>query len=131
MAILAGAKIDAADVIGLPADASAGTSIGSASAGFTIVSANFRAALNGKLVMWVATITSTNAITATAGNIADTACLTLDAALRPSEQQEFVWTGLMVGAGNIDPTTGVVELRTASDSITAGMSIRLGAIYLK
>jgi len=130
MAILAGAKVDAVDVISLPHDGVLNGTVGTAAAGFTITSQGYRTALNGKLVSWTATITSTNAITATAGNITDTLCMTLDAAVRPSENFAQPFSGTVGGVANIAPD-GSVELRVASDTIPAGMSFRVSATYLR
>lgn len=106
------------------------TSIGTVAAGFTITSQLARTALGGRDVYLFLVINSTNAITATTGNVADTTMFTLDTAYRPSEAINVViGTGLVTGEAIIN-TNGTVQIRSASDSIAAGANIRLTARFL-
>ena len=130
MAIVAGRLVDAADLSGLPHDGTVDTAPGTIAANFTLTESKVRTALNGKLVFLSLTVTSTNAITATGGNIADTTIFTLDAAYRPSESVGFAWGGNVTGYGSLG-TNGVMQIWTASDNIAAGNIIRMSAMWLR
>jgi hypothetical protein len=127
----AGAYVRAADIIDtIEADLTSDTSVGSAAANFTLVSAVVRTALGGHLVDFTLYITTDNAITATNGNFADVAMFTLDAAYRPSEvKNACAGTGSSTGEATLS-TAGVVTLRSASDSLAAGANIRVNFTYL-
>lgn len=127
----AGAYVRAADIIDtIVAGLASDTSVGSAAANFTLVSAVVRTALGGHLVDFTLYITSDNAITATSGNFADTAMFTLDAAYRPAEvKNACAGTGSSTGEATLG-TNGVVTLRSASDSLGAGSNIRVNFTYL-
>lgn len=108
----------------------ADTAIGSAAANFTAVSQYGRTALGGHLVYVNLEITSTNAITATSGNVADTVCFTVDTEYRPSEIVNAVLGANMVGEVTLN-TSGQVTIRAASDTIAAGTTFRCGFVFLK
>ena len=111
-------------------DGTSDTSIGTVAANFTSVSQVGRTALDGKLVTLTLEITSTNTITATSGNIADTLCFTLDAEYRPSETISVLFGANMLGEASIT-AAGAVTLRAASDNLTAGTTFRLTATFLR
>lgn len=130
MTILAGNKVDAADLSGLNHDGTADTSVGSAAANFTVNLASVRTALDGQLVYFHLYIQTTNALTASSGNIADVTCFTLDAAYRPLEVvSSVIGNGSMVGEAILNPS-GTVSLRAAADTIGAGTNIRMSFCYL-
>ncbi len=128
----AGAYVRAADIVDtIEANMASDTSVGTAAANFTLVSAVVRTALGGKLIDFTLYITSDNAITATNGNFADVAMFTLDAAYRPAEVKNAVaGSGASTGEATLS-TAGVVTLRSASDSIASGSNIRVNFTYLK
>lgn len=127
---LGGEPIDVSHVDGLDHDGTADSSVGSAAANFSGASATVRTALNGHLVFFQLQITSTNALTATTGNIGDVTCFTLDAAYRPSEPVGFAW-GSSVGGFGVLNTNGTVVLWVASDTVAAGSAIRLACTFLR
>lgn len=127
----AGALINPADAEDTIANAIVeDLSIGTAAANFTITEAVARTALGGRLVYVHLIMNTTNALTATSGNVADTPMFTLDAAYRPSEDISVgIGTGLVSGEALI-ADTGVVSIRAASDNIAAGANIRLHATFI-
>ncbi|WP_369335634.1 hypothetical protein OG559_31085 (plasmid) [Micromonospora sp. NBC_01405] len=98
--------------------------------GFTLNSGGFRYHKAGPLVtVWVYG-NSTNAITATSGNIPDTTYCTLPTGIRPPVDTPAVYgNGSMDGEALIAPT-GVVTLRSADGNIAAGSNIRFAATYV-
>lgn len=125
MTIEAGAPIAAADV----AVASDGTP-GTLAANFT-GTAVVRTALEGKLIYVNLSLVSTNAITATGGNIADTTVYTLDTPFRPDEGVQCIFgNGVTDGQATIN-TSGTVQIRTSSATITAGAAVTISATYMK
>lgn len=128
---LAGNTVNAQDIVDtVEADIAEDTSIGTAATNFTATTQIARTALGGKLVYLFFIINTTNAITATTGNVSDTTMFTLDAAYRPTEAINCViGTGLTTGEAIIN-TNGTIDIRSASDSIAAGANIRLTAMFL-
>ena len=127
----AGAYVRAADIVDtIEANMASDTSVGTAAANFTLVSAVVRTALGGKLIDFTLYITSDNAITATNGNFADVAMFTLDAAYRPAEVKNAVaGSGASTGEAILG-TDGTVKLRSASDGFGAGANLRVNFTYL-
>lgn len=128
----AGAYVRAADIVDtIEADMAEDTSVGSAAANFTLISAVVRTALGGQLIDFTLYISNNNAITATNSNFNDVTCFTLDAAYRPSEVKNAAFgNGAIVGEATLT-TFGSVQLRCASDSLAAGSNIRINFTFLK
>lgn len=127
---LAGGKVgptDAEDTI--VANMAVDSTVGSAAANFTLTAGTVRSILGGKVIFLSLTLVSTNAITASSGNITDTTCFTLDAAYRPTEVACSAFGGVATGFAVLN-TNGTVSLWTSSDTITAGSSFRLSFTYI-
>lgn len=107
------------------------TTIATAAAGWTINGGMIaRTALGGKLVMLHIYCQRAAALTATAGNFTDEDVCTLDAAYRPSDTVNCVMgTGSATGEATIAPT-GVVILRSLSDSSAAAANFRGTVTFL-
>lgn len=114
------------------ADIVSDNSIGTVATGFTVSSQVARVALGGKLVYVNLFLTRSGAdITATSGNIADTACFTLDSAYWPTETIALTYgNGSMDGEAQIT-TAGVVNLRSANANIVSGTNLRISATFIK
>lgn len=126
----AGEPIDVADIRGLDHDGTVAASIVTMATDFSDVSSTVRTALHGQYICFVMYISTTNALTATTGNIIDIACCTLAAAYRPIETVSACFgNGLMTGECTLNPS-GVVTLRSASDTVSAGSNIRATFNYL-
>lgn len=108
------------------------TDPGTVSAGFTEDGNQIAVTLlDGHLVHIVLFLTLTAVLTATTGNIADTTCYTLDAAYWPDNAvNAVVGNGSMTGEATIG-SSGVVQVRAASDTIANGSNIRITATYIK
>lgn len=130
MTIAGGALVDAADLAGLAHDGTVDTAVGTIASGFTLTSAKVRTALDGALVTFVLDIVPTSAITATSGNITDTTCFTLDAEYAPAEAMMTAFSGQVIGGANLG-ADGVVQLRTASDTVASGNALRMQWTYLR
>ena len=130
---LGGEEIDVSHVDGLDHDGTADSSVGTTAANFSGATATVRTALNGHLVFFTLTIVTTNALNAGTpgtGNITDVTCFTLDSTYRPSEPVGFAFGSNATGFGVVN-TNGAVTLWTASDTITAGATIRLSCTFLR
>lgn len=127
----AGARVRAEDIVDtIDADIVEDTSIGTVASNFTVTLQTARTALGGRLVYVFLVLQTTNALTATGGDITDVLMFTLDAAYRPSENVNAVaGTGLNTGEAIIN-SDGTVVLRSVSDSISAGRNIRVTATFL-
>ncbi len=128
---LAGNTVNAQDIIDtVDADIALDTAIGTAATNFTATTQVARTALGGRLVYVFLLINTTNALTATAGDITDVTMFTLDAAYRPTEPVTCVaGTGLNTGEVLIN-TDGTVVIRAVSDTIAAGRNIRITSMFL-
>ncbi len=128
---LAGNTVNAQDIIDtVDADIALDTAIGTAATNFTATTQVARTALGGRLVYLHLIINTTNAITATSGNVSDVTMFTLDAAYRPTENINCaVGTGLVTGEAIIN-TDGTVQIRAASDSISAGANLRMTVMFM-
>lgn len=99
-----------------------------AQTGFTVGS--FVAYKIGHLVSFYALINSTNAISASGGNLADTAVATLPAGWWPLDQVNACFgNGSMDGEFIID-SSGVITLRSAVATIAAGTNLRFANTYV-
>lgn len=127
---LGGEPIDVSHVDGLDHDGTADSSVGTTAANFSGATATVRTALNGHLVFFSLGITSTNALTASSGNITDVTCFTLDAAYRPSEPVGLAFGGSASGFGVLN-TNGTVTLWALSDTISAGGFLRTACTFLR
>jgi hypothetical protein len=108
------------------------TGVGTAATGFSTADMRGALALSDKLVNVDVTVTRTGAdIVATSGNIADTACFTLDPIYSPSRTVTLGWGNGAASGEAIITSTGVITLRTASSNITTGSNLRLSTTYLK
>lgn len=111
------------------ADAASTSSGASASAGFTVTT------FTGRKVAGVTSATlfvaCTSTITATAGNIPDTAMVTLPAGYRPPETISVGWSnGTVEGEATIT-AAGLVALRTCTGaSLASGTNVRLHAVWI-
>lgn len=134
MTVGPGAEVDAADIAALVAgqlvtEVVTTATVGTVASGFTVNDVRAATMLGGHLVDLDLYLLTTAAITATAGNIADTTCFTLAAAYRPTHTLSAVFgNGSMTGEASIAPT-GIVSLRGASDTIATATNIRLHATY--
>lgn len=125
---LAGNFIRAEDIIDtVEASTITDTSICTAAANFTITSQEAR--LRAGTCSIRINLTSTNALTATAGNITDVTVCTLDAPYRPLLQQSFATYGAINVSGYIQ-TSGAVRLANADTTVPAGGNLELGLTYL-
>lgn len=125
---LAGNFVRAEDILDtIEASTQTDTSIVTAAANFTITlqEARIRA---GTCTIRIG-VTTTNALTATAGNIADVTCATLDSAYRPLLQQSFATYGA-VGVTGAVQTSGAIRLNNADTTVPAGGNIEFGITYL-
>ncbi len=127
---LGGETVDVSHVDGLDHDGTVDSTVGSAAANFSGATATVRTALNGQLVSFTLTITTTNALTASSGNITDVTCFTLDTAYRPSEPVGMAFGGNATGFAVLN-TNGAVTLWALSDTISAGGTIRMSCAYLR
>lgn len=101
-------------------------SIATAAANFTVTSGVARTIAGGKIIKILLNITSTNAITATSGNIGDVTVCTIDAAYRPTADvhSSIAGTGSQTGEAILN-TNGTVVIRSLSDSSSAGAAFRM------
>jgi len=107
------------------------TTVGTAATDFTVITAVVRSLLGDHLIDFSLYVTTTNALTASGGNITDVACFTLDAAFRPSDVKTAVFgNGLVTGEARLD-TNGVVTLRSASDTVAALTDLRMNFAYVR
>ena len=120
---------DVAEIVGDYLTSVKDTSVGSIIGSFTLSSAVVRTLMDGKLVFFQLTVTLTAAITATAGAFTDVPCFTLDAAYRPSATVNAVVGGLNTGEAVLS-ATGVVSIRSSSDTITSGTTILTNFFYI-
>lgn len=107
------------------------TTIGSAASGWTVQTGMLaRTALGGRLIFLEVYLQRTNALTATAGNVTDESMFTLDSAYRPAEAVNMpIGTGSETGEAAV-LSTGVIQLRSLSDSSAAGANFRGTVSYL-
>jgi hypothetical protein len=107
------------------------TTIGSAASGWTVQTGQLaRTALGGKLIFIEFYCQRTNALTATSGNVTDETMFTLDAVYRPAEAVNMaIGTGSETGEAVI-LSSGLIQLRSLSDSSAAGANFRGTASYL-
>lgn len=107
------------------------TTIATAGAGWTINAGMFaRTALGGKLITIHVYCQRAAALTVTAGNFADETMCTIDAAYRPSEVVNMaIGTGSETGEATLS-TTGIVSLRSLSDSAAAAANYRGTVTFL-
>jgi len=145
MTVRAGAPIEAADFLalestvdGLEADAvpsvtTTTATVGTVSTGFGVLDVRAATMFDGKLIHIDLYIERTGAaVTATSGNIADTAMFVLATAYRPDHIVSTAWGNGTVDGEAIIQTDGAVYLRTCTGaSITTGSNIRLSATYIK
>ncbi len=128
---LAGNRVRAEDIVDtVAAGIVEDTSIGTAAANFTASTTLVRTAMGGRDVYLFLIINTTNALTATGGNITDTTMFTLDTAYRPSEAINCAIGNGSVSGEAVINTNGTVQVRAASDTIAAGTNIRLTARYI-
>lgn len=128
---LAGNRVRAEDIVDtVEAGIVEDTSIGTAAANFTATTTVARTALGGRLVHLYLLINSTNALTATTGNVSDTTMFTLDAAYRPSEPVNVVMGNGLVTCEGVINTNGTIQIRSASDTVGAGTNLRLAATFI-
>lgn len=109
------------------------TTIGTIATGFVTAAGGqtARTAIDGKLVFLNINLNRSGAaLTATAGNITDTLCFTLDAPYRPAETVAFAWGGNVTGLGFIDSTSGQCVLQSASDTLATSSDIRFTVTFL-
>lgn len=134
MTVGPGAEVDAADIAALVAgqlvvETTTTATVGTVAAGFTVMDVRAATMLGGHLVDLDLYLNVTSALTASAGNIADTTCFTLAAAYRPTHVVSCIYgNGSMTGEATV-AANGVVALRGASDTIAAASNIRLHATY--
>jgi hypothetical protein len=131
-AALAGALTRTTDILNTAlADAVSDTTIGTVATGWSVSAQQSRTLLGGKLIFVDVALTRTGAgITATAGDIADTLCFTLDAAYWPSEAVVVPYRSTTLdGMGGIN-TDGTITLYTASATIATSATIRLSVTYI-
>lgn len=106
------------------------TSGASAATGFTLLSFSGYT-IGGHLASFFLFVTTTNLLTATTSNLTDIVCATIPANYRPLDQINVViGNGSIVGEATVDPSTGQVTLRAASDSIAAGTNIRMNGFFV-
>jgi hypothetical protein len=98
-----------------------------AQSGFSVSS--FSAYKIGHLLSFNALIASTNAITATSGNIGDTSVALLPAGWWPLDQPNGTFgSGAMDGEFIVN-TSGMIQIRSANASIAAGNTMRFTITY--
>src|SRR5690349_11328206 len=86
--------------------------------------------IGGHLISFYALIASTNAISASGGNIADTPVATLPSGWWPLDQVNACFgNGSMDGEFIID-SSGVITLRSAVATIAAGTNLRFANTYV-
>ena len=106
------------------------SAVGSIGANFTLVDAQVRALLDLHLVFFSLAVTTTNALTASSGNIADVSCFTLDTEYRPSDPVASAFGSSVTGFAVLN-TNGTVGLWTASDTVAAGSTLRMSFTFLR
>lgn len=105
--------------------------VGTVASNFTVNDVRAAVSLGGALVDLDLYINTSNAVAASGGNLADTTMFTLVDALRPSHAKSCSFGNGSVGGEAIINTDGTINLRSASDTVTAGSNIRLSACYLR
>ena len=125
MALDTGHELVAADF-----DVVVDSSVGSAAVNFSSPTGIVKTMFDGNLIYFFLIITSTNSITATADNIADTTIFTLDSAYWPSEEVPFAFAYAAGGGWGTITTAGLVTIRTAVETIPAAATLRLTATYM-
>jgi len=115
-----------------PAVTTTTATLGTVATGFTVVDVRGATLLGGKLIHVDLYITRSGAsITATTGNIPDTTMFTLNSAYIPTHEVSCVWSNGTQSGEAVINTSGQVNLRTASATVTSGDNIRLTAVYIK
>lgn len=126
MALTTGHEIVAADF-----DPVVSAGAGSVAANFSLTSVVVKTMFDGAVVYLNLQVVSTNLITATSGNIADTNCFTLNSQYRPTEDTPFSFQDSTAGGtGVIVASSGQVQLRAAFADIAAGSTVRITATYI-
>lgn len=118
MSYAAGAMLDAADFVH-----TSSTAPGAAAANFT--DAGSYAAAWGPVKFLHIYVTTTNTITATNGNVSDVTMYTTGTSWRPPVSITCVAGNGLVTGEAILTTAGVLQLRAASDTVSAGSNLRM------
>jgi hypothetical protein len=108
-----------------------GATVGSAATNFAVNDAVARTTHGGKIVYIRLDINSNNAITATAGNIADTTIFTVASAYRPTE---FTNANFSANPGTGEAqlnADGTVVIRTADANIAINGDLRMAFMFIK
>lgn len=107
-------------------------SVITAAANFTVTSAVARTLCNGKFVHVRLTVTTTNALTATSGDITDVTCGTLAAAYRPTETISAPVDGNSHSVGVcVVMTDGTISLRAFADTVAALGGLTISFTFIK
>lgn len=100
-----------------------------ASSGFTLTT--FVGYKIGPLVSIYVLANVTTAVTASGGNINDTNFVTLPSGYRPLDPVDCCFgNGSMDGEALIDPSSGLITLRSANATISATSNVRLAATFV-
>lgn len=123
-----GAAWEAVLSTGRAVDVTSTTSGAVIASGFTL--SNFWGYKASGVVSIAVYLTTTAALTASAGNVSDTLCVTLPVGYRPLTPRSIVFgNGLITGEAYI-ATDGTINLRAASDTVSAGSNIRLSDTFV-
>lgn len=106
------------------------TPVASTAINFTMVDQQVITALDGRLVTFRVQVTSTNALTATGGNLSDVTACTLSSEYWPDFEIGFPVYGA-VGCVAYVQTDGDVRLANASDTVAAGSNLVISGTYLR
>lgn len=104
--------------------------VASVAANFTLVDQQAITALDGRLVTFRVQVTSTNALTATSGNLTDVTTCTLSSEYWPDFEVGFPVYGA-VGCVAYVQTDGDVRLANGSDTVAAGSNLVISGTYLR
>lgn len=108
-----------------------GSGVATAATNFSVTSATARTLAGGKDVYVNLVITTTNALTASGGNISDTTICTVQTAFRPTEAVGTIFSA-NAGTGEVRLNTdGTVVLRTLDVNISGGGSMSMTFKFIK
>lgn len=113
-----------------PVSTSTVLTIGSTAVNMTGTAATVRTLCNGKMIYLSLTVTTTNALTASAGDVSpDVLIFTVNTAYKPAEIVIGAFSALAGGQCLLN-TDGTIKVSAASDTISAGSTIRATFAYM-